>query len=155
MLPVRASASAGASPARRLPRERVDGVLLLDKPSGLSSNAALQRAKRAYNAAKAGHTGTLDPLASGLLAVCFGDATKFAQELLDADKRYLAQLRLGVSTSTGDADGEILATRPVELERAAFEQVLARFRGVQGQLEPRYSALKYRGRPRYEMPAPE
>jgi tRNA pseudouridine55 synthase len=93
-------------------RERVDGVLLLDKPVGLSSNAALQRAKRALNAAKAGHTGTLDPLASGLLPLCFGEATKFAQVLLDAPKRYTATIRFGSTTTTGDAEGEVLETRP-------------------------------------------
>src|SRR5215467_14824944 len=95
------------------PRRRIDGVLLLDKPVGLSSNAALQRAKRLYRAEKAGHTGTLDPLASGLLPVCFGEATKFAQTLLDADKAYVATLRFGITTTTGDRGGDVLATRPV------------------------------------------
>jgi tRNA pseudouridine55 synthase len=96
----------------RLPRQRVDGVLLLDKPSGLSSNAALQRARRAFNAEKAGHTGTLDPLASGLLPLCFGEATKFARFLLDADKRYTATVRFGTTTTTQDAEGDVVATAP-------------------------------------------
>src|ERR1700751_2101765 len=95
------------------PTRRLDGVLLLDKPHGLSSNAALQRAKRLYRADKAGHTGTLDPLATGLLPICFGEATKFANLLLDADKTYLATVRLGSSTTTGDAEGEIMLERPV------------------------------------------
>src|SRR4030088_1843285 len=94
-------------------RRRVDGVLLLDKAVGLSSNAALQQAKRLFNAAKAGHTGTLDPLASGLLPICFGEATKFAQFLLDADKVYRATLHLGITTATGDAEGEVLQQRAV------------------------------------------
>ena len=104
---------------RRSAREAIDGVLLLDKPVGLSSNAALQRAKRALNAAKAGHTGTLDPLASGLLPLCFGEATKFAQALLDAPKRYTATIRFGSTTTTGDAEGEVLETRPVDLTARA------------------------------------
>jgi tRNA pseudouridine55 synthase len=136
--------------ARRMPRDLVDGVLLLDKPTGMTSNAALQTAKRLFNAAKAGHTGTLDPLASGLLPVCFGEATKFAGELLTADKRYRAIVRLGIKTSTGDAEGEVIASRPVAISRSAFESVLAGFRGVIQQLPPRYSALKYQGRPQYE-----
>ena len=131
-------------------RRRVDGVLLLDKPSGLSSNAVLQRAKRLYRAEKAGHTGTLDPLASGLLPICFGEATKFAQALLDADKRYLATVRLGASTSTGDADGEIVTTRPVAASRADIEAVLPRFLGHVAQVPPRHAALKHRGRKYYE-----
>ena len=95
-------------PRTRRPRRRVDGVLLLDKPTGLSSNAALQRAKRSLNAEKAGHTGTLDPLASGLLPLCFGEATKFAQFLLEATKRYTATVHFGVTTATGDAEGDVL-----------------------------------------------
>ena len=94
----------------RPPRRRVDGVLLLDKPAGLSSNAALQRAKRAFAAEKAGHTGTLDPLATGLLPLCFGDATKFAQAVLDAPKEYVATVRFGAATTTGDAEGETVRT---------------------------------------------
>ena len=132
------------------PRRRIDGVLLLDKPSGLSSNGALQRAKRLYRAEKAGHTGTLDPLASGLLPICFGEATKFAQALLDADKAYVAVLHLGVTTETGDADGEVLATHPVAVTRADIEAMLPRFAGHIAQVPPRHSALKHQGRKFYE-----
>src|SRR5246500_98875 len=105
-------------PGRAEAFRRIDGVLLLDKPLRLSSNAALQRAKRLYRAEKAGHTGTLDPLATGLLPICFGDATKFARVLLDADKAYVATLRLGVTTTTADAEGEVVATRPVAASKA-------------------------------------
>jgi len=138
---------ADSSPAVRRP---VDGVLLLDKPLRLSSNAALQRAKRLYRAEKAGHTGTLDPLATGLLPVCFGEATKFASLLLDADKTYLATLRLGATTTTGDAEGEIVSERPVTVTRDDLERVLPRFRGQIAQIPPRYSALKRDGRSYYE-----
>ena len=131
-------------------RRRVDGVLLLDKPLGLSSNAALQRAKRLFRAEKAGHTGTLDPLASGLLPICFGEATKFAQALLAADKRYLATVRLGATTSTGDAGGAIVATHAVAASRADIETVLGRFTGRVAQVPPRHAALKHRGRKYYE-----
>src|SRR5664279_3391647 len=117
----------GVAPPRRRPRRRVDGVLLLDKPTGLSSNAALQRAKRAFDAEKAGHTGTLDPLASGLLPLCFGEATKFAQFLLDATKRYTATIRFGVTTATGDAEGEILEIRAVALALSDVQSVLPDF----------------------------
>ena len=125
-------------------------MLLLDKPSGLSSNAALQRAKRLFRAEKAGHTGTLDPLASGLLPVCFGEATKFAQALLEADKRYLATVRLGATTSTGDAEGEIVARGPVTASRAELEAVLVGFLGRVAQVPPRHAALKHQGRKYYE-----
>ncbi|HTS24081.1 MAG TPA: tRNA pseudouridine(55) synthase TruB [Casimicrobiaceae bacterium] len=131
-------------------RRRVDGVLLLDKPRGLSSNAALQRAKHLYRAGKAGHTGTLDPLATGLLPVCFGEATKFANLLLDADKSYLATLRLGATTTTGDAEGEIVEERPVGISRSELESLLPRFLGSIAQVPPRYSALKRDGRSYYE-----
>ena len=131
-------------------RRRVDGVLLLDKPIGLSSNAALQRAKRLYRAEKAGHTGTLDPLASGLLPICFGEATKFAQALLAADKRYLATVRLGTTTSTGDADGAVLATHAVAASGEDIGAVLARFTGRVSQVPPRHAALKHQGRKYYE-----
>jgi len=132
------------------PRRRVDGVLLLDKPIGLSSNAALQRAKRLYRAEKAGHTGTLDPLASGLLPICFGEATKFAQGLLDADKAYVATVRFGTTTSTGDADGEVVASRSVTIASADIEAVLPRFVGRIAQVPPRHAALKHEGRKYYE-----
>ena len=136
-------ASAGA-------RRCIDGVLLLDKPKGLSSNAALQRAKRLYRAEKAGHTGTLDPLATGLLPICFGEATKFAHLLLDADKTYVATLRLGVTTTTGDAEGEVRATRPVVSSLDHVQAVLPRFVGRIAQVPPRHSALKRDGRKYYE-----
>ncbi len=139
-----------SAPAARLERRCVDGVLLLDKPRGLSSNAALQRAKRMFRADKAGHTGTLDPLATGLLPICFGEATKFANLLLDADKTYLATLRLGVTTTTGDAEGEVVNKRPVSAARADLERVLPRFIGRIAQIPPRYSALKRDGRNYYE-----
>ncbi len=138
------------APRTRRVRRRVDGVLLLDKPSGLSSNAALQRARRAYDAEKAGHTGTLDPLASGLLPLCFGEATKFAQFLLDATKRYTATVRFGVTTTTGDAEGDVLETRPVALARSDIESALAGFTGRLTQIPPAHSALKFEGRNLYE-----
>jgi tRNA pseudouridine55 synthase len=133
----------------RVERRRVDGVLLLDKPSGITSNAALQRVKRAYRAEKAGHTGTLDPLASGLLPICFGEATKFAQFLLDAPKRYRATIRFGVTTATQDAEGAVQATAPVAFEREALVAALRAFVGRIEQAPPAYSALKHEGRPLY------
>ncbi|KWZ43235.1 tRNA pseudouridine synthase B [Burkholderia savannae] len=138
------------SPRPRIPRRALDGVLLLDKPVGLSSNDALMRAKRLYLAKKAGHTGTLDPLASGLLPLCFGEATKFSQDLLDADKTYEATMRLGVRTTTGDAEGDVLDTRDVTCDEAAVVAALARFVGDIVQVPPMYSALKRDGRPLYE-----
>jgi tRNA pseudouridine55 synthase len=132
-------------------RRRLDGVLLLDKPAGVGSNALLQTVKRLYGAAKAGHAGTLDPLASGLLLVLFGEATKFSQFALDADKEYLARARLGATTSTGDADGEVLERRPCTASRAEVEAVLAGFRGELQQVPPMYSALKHAGRPLYAL----
>ena len=125
-------------------------MLLLDKPRGLTSNAALLRAKRLYNAEKAGHTGTLDPLASGLLPICFGVATRFAQFLLDAPKRYVATVRFGVTTTTQDAEGEVTATKPVAFARADLEAALRRFTGAIIQTPPAHSALKFEGRPHYE-----
>src|SRR5436190_5014832 len=138
-----------ATPSVRSKR-RIDGVLLLDKPRGLSSNAALQRAKRLYRAQKAGHTGTLDPLATGLLPICFGEATKFAQVLLDADKTYVAILRLGATTSTGDVEGEVVATRPVTVSAGEVDALLKRFVGRVDQVPPRHAALKRDGRKYYE-----
>ncbi|HEX9184755.1 MAG TPA: tRNA pseudouridine(55) synthase TruB [Burkholderiales bacterium] len=132
-------------------RRRLDGVLLLDKPVGLGSNAALQAAKRLYRAEKAGHAGTLDPLASGLLPILFGEATKFSQLVLDADKEYLASARLGVTTRTGDAEGEVLERRPVRADAPAIDRALAAFRGEIEQVPPMYSALKHRGRPLYVL----
>jgi len=136
--------------SERVPRRRVDGVLLLDKPAGLSSNAALQRAKRLLCAEKAGHTGTLDPLATGLLPIALGEATKFAQTLLDAPKAYEAVVRFGAETTTGDAEGEVVRTMPVPEGRAAIEAVLPRFLGRQFQTPPRHAALKHRGRAYYD-----
>jgi len=134
----------------RIPRRALDGVLLLDKPLGFSSNDALMRAKFLLLAKKAGHTGTLDPLASGLLPLCFGEATKFSQDLLDADKTYEATVRLGVRTTTGDAEGEAVETRPVDCVRADLEAALNHFRGPIEQVPPMYSALKRDGKPLYE-----
>jgi tRNA pseudouridine55 synthase len=133
----------------RVPWHRVDGVLLLDKPPGLSSNAALQRAKRLYRAEKAGHTGTLDPLASGLLPICFGEATKFAHGLLDASKGYIATLRFGVATTTGDAEGEPVREAPVNFTREDLQRAISRFVGTVSQTPPRYAALKFEGRAYY------
>ena len=132
-------------------RRKIDGVLLLDKPPGLSSSMALQQAKRLLNAEKAGHAGTLDPLATGLLPLLFGEATKFAQFGLDSDKTYVAGVRLGIVTDTGDAEGRVLETRPVAVQDAKLEAALARFRGVIDQVPPMYSALKRDGRPLYEL----
>jgi tRNA pseudouridine55 synthase len=131
-------------------RRRLDGVLLLDKPHGITSQGAVSRAKRLLGAAKAGHTGTLDPMATGLLPLAFGEATKFAQSLLDADKGYVADVRLGVTTTTGDLEGEVVATRPVDVDRERLERVLERFRGEIVQTPPMYSALKHQGKPLYE-----
>ena len=136
---------------RRAQADPLDGVLALDKPLGMSSNQALQTARRMLQARKAGHTGTLDPLASGLLPLCFGEATKFSADLLDADKQYEARLHLGVTTTTADSEGEVLEERPVAIDPAAFEAVLARLRGPQLQVPPMHSALKREGRPLYEL----
>jgi tRNA pseudouridine55 synthase len=136
----------GGKPARR----RLDGVLLLDKQLGLSSNHALQAARRLYNAEKAGHTGTLDPLATGLLPLCFGEATKFAGELLNADKRYVATVQLGVTTDTADAEGAVLERRPVEVGPVDVKAALEAFVGEIEQVPPMYSALKRDGKPLYE-----
>ncbi|MGH8765994.1 MAG: tRNA pseudouridine(55) synthase TruB [Burkholderiales bacterium] len=132
-------------------RRSLDGVLLLDKPAGVGSNALLQTAKRLFGAAKAGHAGTLDPLASGLLLVLFGEATKFSRFALDADKEYAARARLGVTTTTADAHGEVLERKSCTVSRADIEPVLARFRGELEQVPPMYSALKREGRPLYEL----
>ena len=128
----------------------VHGVLLIDKPTGITSTAALARARRVLRAEKGGHTGTLDPLASGLLPLCFGEATKFASDLLDADKRYAATILLGVDTATGDAEGPAIRTRPATAERSDVDRAIERFRGPIEQVPPMYSALKRDGRPLYE-----
>lgn len=134
----------------RWTKRAVHGVLLLDKPLGLSSNDALQKARRLFRAEKAGHTGTLDPLATGLLPLCFGAATKFSQVSLDADKTYRATLALGVTTTTGDAEGAVLQTRPVPaLSPADWASVLERFTGEITQVPPMHSALKHEGKPLY------
>ncbi len=126
-------------------------MLLLDKPAGISSNTALQEARRLLGAAKAGHAGTLDPLASGLLPLLFGEATKFARFGLDSDKAYLASVRLGVRTATGDAEGEVLDRQSVDVDEARLSSALGRFRGKISQVPPMYSALKRDGRPLYEL----
>jgi len=133
-------------------RRTVNGLLLLDKPVGCTSNAALQTVKRLYQAAKAGHTGSLDPLASGLLPICLGAATKLSGWLLNADKTYQFTCRLGIATTTGDAEGEVTATRPIgPLTRAQIETVMQRFTGVIEQIPPMYSALKRGGQPLYKL----
>ncbi|TDO98156.1 tRNA pseudouridine(55) synthase TruB [Marinomonas balearica] len=130
---------------------QVDGVVLLNKPLGLSSNQALQKVRRLYRAAKAGHTGALDPLATGMLPLCLGEATKFSQFLLDADKRYVTCIELGVRTTTGDKEGEVLSNEPVPvLSDGELDVLLDRFRGDITQVPPMYSALKYEGKPLYE-----
>lgn len=131
-------------------RQNIDGVLLLDKPTGWTSNAALQKTKWLFNAAKAGHTGTLDPFASGLLPICFGQATKFSSHALHGDKSYRAVLKLGVTTTTGDIEGEVLETRPVTTSLDAVLSLLPKFTGTIQQTPPMYSALKHQGRPLYE-----
>ena len=137
---------------QRIAWRSVDGILLLDKPIGLSSNQALQRARRAYRARKAGHTGSLDPFASGMLPLCFGQATKVSAMLLDSSKRYRVEARLGVRTTTGDPEGEIVERQDVPgLDRAAWEPLLDRFRGDIQQVPPMYSALKHQGRRLYEL----
>lgn len=138
------------APRTRVQRRPVHGVLLLDKPLGLSSNQALQKAKWLLQAEKAGHTGTLDPLATGVLPLCFGAATKFSQMHLDADKVYVAQVRLGITTSTADAEGEVLQEQAVAVSLAQVEAVLQRFTGALTQVPPMYSALKKDGRALYE-----
>lgn len=131
--------------------QRVDGVLLLDKSIGMSSNDALQKARWLFSAEKGGHTGTLDPMATGLLPVCFGEATKFANDLLDADKTYLAELKLGQRTDTADADGEIIEERAVAVSEAQLHEALRRFTGIIQQVPPMYSALKRDGVPLYKL----
>jgi tRNA pseudouridine55 synthase len=134
----------------KIPRLAMDGVLFLDKPVGLSSNDALIKAKRLLNALKAGHTGTLDPFATGLLPLCFGEATKFAQDLLEADKTYETVAHLGLTTTTGDTEGEVVETRDVSVTQDQIEAVLQQFRGPIEQIPPMYSALKRDGKPLYE-----
>ncbi len=138
------------SKMRRNKRE-INGILLLDKPAGYTSNQALQAVKHLLQARKAGHTGSLDPLATGLLPLCFGEATKISQFLLEADKRYWVAIRLGQSTATYDAEGEVLVTRPVQLTQAAIETALSQFQGEIQQIPPMYSAIKQAGQPLYKL----
>lgn len=136
----------------RVPRRPVDGLLLLDKPTGCTSNAALQRVKWLFRARKAGHTGSLDPLATGMLPICLGEVTKLSPYLLGADKTYRVAVALGTRTSTGDADGEVVERSPVTaLERSALERVIPQFTGEISQVPPMYSALKQAGRRLYEL----
>lgn len=134
---------------KRIKRE-ISGVLLLDKPLGISSNQALQIVKRIYQAAKAGHTGSLDPLATGLLPICFGEATKFSHFLLDADKSYRALIKLGATTTTADAEGEVLTTQAVTVGLPEIQAVIKQFIGDIKQVPPMYSALKHEGKALYE-----
>lgn len=136
---------------RRRPRGRsVNGIVVVDKPIGASSNHVLQQVKRLYGAAKAGHTGSLDPLATGVLPICLGEATKLSQYLLDSDKSYRTTAKLGIRTTTGDAEGETVSERPVAITAGDLEPVLARFRGPIEQVPSMYSALKHNGKPLYE-----
>ncbi|WP_394174140.1 tRNA pseudouridine(55) synthase TruB [Thalassotalea litorea] len=136
--------------ARRRKGRQVDGVLLLDKPYDMSSNHALQAAKRIYFANKAGHTGALDPLATGMLPICFGEATKFSQFLLDTDKTYIVTAKLGIRTTTSDADGDVVSEKPVNVSEIQLAQALDYFRGTTKQVPSMYSALKYKGQPLYK-----
>ncbi len=131
-------------------KRNVNGVFLLDKPLGFSSNQALQKVKWLFQAAKAGHTGTLDPLATGLLPICLGEATKFAQYITDADKTYVATIKLGVTTTTGDVEGEVLSIRPVNVTQDQFTTMAQQFTGEISQMPPMYSALKHEGKALYE-----
>jgi len=136
----------------RRPKRPIDGVLLLDKPQGMTSNQILQWVKHRYQAEKAGHTGSLDPLATGVLPICLGEATKYSHYLLEADKSYRTRLRFGQRTNTSDADGEVVEERPVPvITPESLEQILARFRGDIMQIPSMFSALKQGGRPLYEL----
>ncbi|ANU65459.1 tRNA pseudouridine(55) synthase TruB [Turicimonas muris] len=137
--------------SRRKKGDKIDGVLMLDKPVGLSSNTALQKARRALNAQKAGHTGTLDPFASGLLPLCFGEATKFSADLLHADKEYVASIKFGETTTTADVEGEIIETRPVDFTEEQLHKALESLTGEIDQIPPMYSALKKDGVRLYEL----
>ena len=136
--------------ARRSKGRPVDGILLLNKPEGISSNKALQQAKGIYFAQKAGHTGALDPLATGMLPICFGEATKFTQFLLDTDKTYVVRAKLGERTTTSDSDGEVVETRDVNVTAELLTQEIAKFLGESDQYPSMYSALKYEGKPLYK-----
>jgi tRNA pseudouridine55 synthase len=136
----------------RSAKKNINGILLLDKPAGITSNGALQQAKRLYNAKRAGHTGSLDPIATGMLPLCFGEATKFSQFLLDSDKYYYVTARLGKRTITGDIEGEVLSERSfAHVTRDNLEQALKPFFGTIQQVPPMFSALKHKGKPLYEL----
>lgn len=138
--------------SRRRKGRDVNGILVIDKPLDVTSNGILQQVKRLFGAAKAGHTGALDPLATGVLPLCFGEATKFSQMMLDSDKAYIATAKLGVRTETGDSEGAVVEEKPVpaSLDSATLEPILERFRGDIQQVPSMYSALKHKGRPLYE-----
>ena len=136
--------------ARRRKGRPINGVVLIDKPTGISSNDTLQKVKRLFFAEKAGHTGALDPLATGMLPICLGEATKFSQFLLDSDKRYRVIAKLGERTDTSDSDGEVVETREVNVDRETLIRCIEKFRGETDQVPSMFSALKYQGRPLYE-----
>ena len=131
-------------------KREIDGVFLLDKPLGFSSNQALKKIQWLFNAKKAGHTGTLDPMATGLLPICLGEATKFSHRLLNAHKSYIATIQLGITTSTGDQEGEVISEKEVVLNEAQLKDTLKKFIGDTTQIPPMYSALKFEGKPLYE-----
>lgn len=136
----------------RSAKKNINGILLLDKPAGITSNGALQQVKRLYTAKRAGHTGSLDPIATGMLPLCFGEATKFSQFLLDSDKHYYVTARLGKRTATGDVEGEVISERSFShVTRANLEQALLSFHGETQQIPPMFSALKHKGKPLYEL----
>jgi tRNA pseudouridine55 synthase len=138
--------------ARRRRGRDISGILVLDKPQGMTSNDAVQKVKRLFDAEKVGHTGALDPLATGVLPLCLGEATKFSQYLLESDKKYWTRIKLGVATDTGDADGRVVETRPVgALDAARIEAALAQFRGEIEQVPSMFSAIKHRGQPLYKL----
>lgn len=137
--------------ARKRRGRPINGLLILDKPSGITSNKALQMVKGFYNAAKAGHTGSLDPLASGMLPLCFGEATKFSQFLLNSDKSYTVTAKLGVITDTGDSDGQVIEERNHSVERQQIEAIIPKFTGAIEQVPSMFSALKHNGKPLYKL----
>ncbi|MEY3182773.1 MAG: tRNA pseudouridine synthase [Pseudomonadota bacterium] len=150
--PKRAASAFSRQMQPRIPKKNVHGILLLDKPTGISSNAALQQVKRLYRAAKAGHGGTLDPIASGLLIVCLGEATKFSRFLLEANKHYVVTAQLGVKTESGDSEGAVVSTGQVPaLDTEKIESVLSQFRGPIQQIPSMFSALKHQGKPLYQL----
>ncbi len=138
--------------SRRAAKKNINGILLLDKPAGITSNGALQQAKRLYSAKRAGHTGSLDPIATGMLPLCFGEATKFSQFLLNSDKYYTVTAKLGKRTATGDIEGEVISERSfAQVTRESLEKALLPFCGTIKQIPPMFSALKHKGKPLYEL----